>query len=105
MYQVDYYGNKIKFINRNKLSSLLLYGAGCAIRKSAIEDVGYYNKKYKKCEDLDLMIRLINKNHKGIHYPLPCYNYFKMNKSLTNSKNRVKLIKYMENKGNLKLEE
>ncbi len=104
LYQVDYYGNKIKFIKRNKISTLLLYGAGCAIRKDAIKDVGYYNAKYKNCEDLDLMIRLINKKYKGVYYPLPYYNYFKMNKSLTSSRNRIKMLKYMENKWNLKLE-
>tara|TARA_B110000305_G_scaffold241940_1_gene318537 strand:- start:20 stop:712 length:693 start_codon:yes stop_codon:yes gene_type:complete len=104
LYQVDYYGNKIKYIKRDNFSNLLLYGAGCAIRKNAIEKVGYYNNEYKNCEDLDLIIRLKNHKYHGLYLPLPYYRYYKINKSLSQSSNRKKMIEYMESKWNLKLE-
>lgn len=104
LFQVDKYGNKMQLIKRNNLTNLLLFGAGCLIRKDAIEKVGYYNTKYKNCEDLDLMIRIINRNYKGQYLPLPYYRYYKMGKGLTENNNRKKMIRFMEKKWNLKLE-
>jgi len=104
LFQVDDYGNKIRYIKRDSFSNLLLYGAGCAIRKKAIEKVGYYNNEYKNCEDMDLIIRLKNHKYRGLYLPLPYYRYYKTSKSLTQSNTRKKMIEYMESKWNLKLE-
>lgn len=47
-----------------------LFGSNNVFRRKAVEDVGYYNEKYRtNCEDVDLCKRLREKNHNLVYQP------------------------------------
>ena len=90
-YKVDSKGLVIEKVKLNTISKVKSHGAGIMFRKTAVKEVGGYNKNLKICEDYDLITRL-NKKYNGFYLPVPLYRYFKHEKNISNKKGRKLII-------------
>lgn len=97
---VDKNENKIGKIKLNNLKQIKRHGAGILFRKSNLEAIGLYDKKFKNAEDHDLITRYF-KNFDGFRIPLPLYYYRKHQSNMTkNLKDRKKYEQKADDKNN-----
>jgi glycosyltransferase involved in cell wall biosynthesis len=100
--RVNKYGDKLDIIRRDLKENLLEYGAGVVLKRSVIEEFGFFDPKLRNCEDRDLFLKLDNAGVKGFHIGVPYYRYYSTPGSLTKKSNRTKIRKEINKKWNLK---
>lgn len=100
--QVNMYGDKLGTIRRDIKENLLEYGAGLVLRRSVIDELGYFDASLRNCEDRDFILKLDKAGVKGFHLGVPYYRYYSTPDSLTKKSDRTKIKKEINEKWNLK---
>lgn len=71
---VDAQENRVGDIPLNTIDKVKRHGAGIMFRKSNMEALGLYDKRFRNAEDHDLITRYL-KNFDSYHLRLPLYRY------------------------------
>lgn len=83
LYLVNELGLKLEILDMSNKDNLIDHGAGILFRTEVLKEVGGYNETLRNGEDIDLMLRLMKNNHKGVHLPVAFYRYYRHNSNIS----------------------